>query len=152
LDFSKVECSQSRTVYFRRENECPENLTDQLTDQLHEAGFCYRNQYLTCQQRISWHNTEPEQIQNSSVDMLAGYGLDGWGLIPSGTRNFSLFYSVETGIGVHLVSCIMDIWGLYPQGKSGQSVKLNTLVRVVLRSRITDIPPLPICHHDMVLN
>jgi hypothetical protein len=33
-----------------------------------------------------------------------GYGLDGRGSIPSRTRNFSLFWSVQTGSGTNIAS------------------------------------------------
>jgi hypothetical protein len=42
--------------------------------------------------------------RDSSVGMAAGYGLEGWGLIPGRESDFSLLHSIQTGFRDHIDS------------------------------------------------
>jgi hypothetical protein len=64
--------------------------------------------------------------RDSSVGIATGYGLDGLGLIPGRTRDFSPFYSVNTGFGAYPAS-----YPVCTGGKSG--------LHLVLRSGMVDI-------------
>jgi hypothetical protein len=66
----------------------------------------------------------------SSVGIATGYGLDGPGSKPGGTR-FSA--PAQTGPGVHSASCTM-VTGSIPEVESGRSVTLTPNPLLVPRS------------------
>jgi hypothetical protein len=54
----------------------------------------------------------------SSVDVVAGYGIDGEVRFPAGVRDFYRLHSVHTGSEVHPVSTPVGTGGFFSCGKA----------------------------------
>jgi hypothetical protein len=77
---------------------------------------------LPCIPRVQFqiYGRNTHRIGRRYATVSTGYGLDKEGIgiwFPAGTRNFSLFYGVQTGSGVQLASCPIDKGNSSPTDK-----------------------------------
>jgi hypothetical protein len=55
--------------------------------------------------------------QDISVAIVTGYGLNGWGSVPSRGKIFLFSHSIQTGSGAHQTFYPMSTGGSFPGGK-----------------------------------
>jgi hypothetical protein len=93
------------------------------------------------------------QSQDSSVDIVMGYGPDSWGSIPGMGKRFTLLHIVQTGSRAHPAPYPMDTGGLFPREYSSWGVKLTTDLHPFPRLRMVELYlHCPTRLHSLVLN